>query len=131
MLVEFPNQVKGFFGHQCAVTIVEWVTLYEPEAIEFEGVKGPLPVLRDRFELDEHGGCTVLRYRSTIGAHGWIFEWPVARWYAKPIVAKHMREHLAEIKEFVEVRSQKSELFPQEACDQKVVYEPVLVEERR
>ena len=105
-LVEFHNQVKGLLGRQRDVTTVEWVTLNEPESIGFDGVRGPLPLLHDRLELDDHGGCTVLRYRSTIGAHGWIFGWPVAKWYAKPIVAKHMREHLAEIKGSIEARAE-------------------------
>ena len=127
-LVEFTSHVKDLRRRTKRVTTVEWVTLNEPEAIDFEGVRGPLPLLRDRLELDDHGSCTVLRYRSTIGARGGIFGWPVAKWYAKPIVARHMREHLGEIKEAVEARARRSMLFPYEACTHGAPQEPVLVE---
>ena len=127
-LVEFTSHVKGLLGRTRRVTTVEWVTLNDPEAIDFEGLRGPLPLLRDRLELDDHGSCTVLRYRSTIGAHGGILGWPVAKWYAKPIVARHMREHLGAVKEAIEARAHRSMLFPHEACVHGEPQEPVLVE---
>jgi hypothetical protein len=75
-LIEFHSRVKGLLGRTKRVTTVEWVTLNEPASIDFEGVKGPLSLLRDRFELEDHGSCTVLRYSSTIGVPGGILGWP-------------------------------------------------------
>ena len=127
-LVEFHLQVPGLFGGTKRVRTVEWVTLNEPESIDFEGVVGPLPLLRDRFELEDDGGCTVLRYRSTIGAHGWVFGWPVAMLIARPMVRRHMRAHLADVKERVEARARRSRVYPQRPCRPEAPPEPVPAE---
>ena len=127
-LVEFHLEVRGLFGGTKRVRTVEWVTLNEPESIDFEGVTGPLPLLLDRFELEEDGGCTVLRYRSTVGAHGWVFGWPIAMLIARPMVKRHMRAHLAEVKERVEARARRSRVYPQRPCLHEAPPEPVPAE---
>jgi hypothetical protein len=47
------------------------------------------------------------------------------------VLAKHMHEHPAEIKESIEARARKSKLFPQQACDHEIGHALVLVEENR
>ncbi len=127
-LVEFRTEVKGLFGRTRRVRTVEWVTLHPPDAIGFDGLKGPLPLLQDRFELEEHGeSCTVLRYHSTIGANGWWLGWPVAKWYVKPLVERHMREHMAEMKGALETRAESSKAYPHEACTHEAPPGPVQV----
>ena len=88
----------------------------EHESIDFEAVSGPLAILRDRLELEEHDGCTVLRYHSTIGVRGWIFGWLVAALVIRPIADRHTRLHLRDIKEATEARARRSKVYPQQAC---------------
>jgi hypothetical protein len=126
-LVAFHSQVAGLFGRKRRVLTKEWVTLDEPGLISFESVTGPLPLLRDRLELTDHGGCTVLRYHSTIGAYAGILGWPVAVLYAKPIVARHMREHMTDLKETIEARARLSRAYPQEVCAHDAALHPVEV----
>ncbi|MFQ5521233.1 MAG: hypothetical protein ACE5FK_07545, partial [Candidatus Methylomirabilia bacterium] len=78
-LVEFHTAMPSSTGGRKVYRTVEWVSLHAPEAIEFEGVEGPLDLLRDRFVLEDAGGCTAFRYESTFGMKGWIFGWLVGR----------------------------------------------------
>ena len=127
-LVEFFSTVK-MLGRTRRVRTVEWVTEEEPSVISFDGVKGPLPLLRDRLELDDHGGsCTMLRYYSTIGARAGILGWPINVLYAKPLVEQHMREHLLELKEVIELRAQHSHAYPHQAYAHDAPSGPVAVE---
>ena len=77
-LVEFHTEIRDLIGRKRTVRTTEWVTLSEPDSIDFEGVSGPLAILRDRLELEDDGECTVLHYHSTIGVRGWIFGWIAA-----------------------------------------------------
>jgi len=52
-LVEFHSLIPTAAGGKKIYRTVEWVTLHEPEAIDFEGVEGPLALLRDRFVLED------------------------------------------------------------------------------
>ncbi len=115
-LVEFHTEMRDLIGRRRTVRTTEWVTLNEPDSIDFEAVSGPLAILRDRLELEEHDGCTVLRYHSTIGVRGWIFGWIVAALVVRPIADRHARLHLLEIKEATEARARRSKLYPQQAC---------------
>jgi hypothetical protein len=127
-LVEFFSSVK-MLGRIRRVRTVEWVTEEEPNAISFDGVKGPLPLLRDRLELDDHGGsCTVLHYHSTIGVRGGILGWPVGVLYAKPLVERHMLEHLVELKEVIETRARRNHAYPHQTCTHDAPAGPVPVE---
>ena len=116
-LVEFNTEIRDLLGRRRTVRITEWVTLSAPASIDFEAVSGPLAILRDRLELEERGGCTVLRYHSTIGVRGWIFGWIVAALVVRPIADRHTRLHLLEIKEATEARARSSKVFPQQPCD--------------
>lgn len=98
------------------VRTVEWVTLHEPEAIDFEGVEGPLPFLRDRFELADTGGCTSFRYESTFGLKGWIVGWLIGRRRVKSRLSRFMREHTHVLKATIEERARQSRVFPYRGC---------------
>ena len=115
-LVEFRTEIRDLIGRRRTVRTTEWVTLTAPESINFEAVSGPLAILRDRLELEEHDGCTVLRYHSTIGVRGWIFGWLVAALVIRPIAERHTRLHLRDIKEATEARARRSKVYPQQAC---------------
>ncbi len=115
-LVEFRTEIRDLIGRRRTVRTTEWVTLTAPESIDFEAVSGPLAILRDRLELEEHDGCTVLRYHSTIGVRGWIFGWLVAALVIRPIAERHARLHLRDIKEATEARARRSKVYPQQAC---------------
>ena len=119
-LVEFRTEIRDLIGRRRMVVTTEWVSETEPESIDFEAISGPLDILRDRLELEEHGGCTVLRYHSTIGVRGWIFGWVVAALVIRPIAERHTRRHLLEIKEATEARARRSKLYPQQPCDRQV-----------
>ena len=58
LLVEFNTPIRGLLGGRKVYRTVEWVTLREPEMIDFEGVSGPLSLLHDRFTLEQEEGCT-------------------------------------------------------------------------
>ena len=118
-LVEFHTEIRDPIGRRRTVHTTEWVTLTAPESIDFEAVSGPLAILRDRLELEEDGGCTVLRYHSTIGVRGWIFGWIVAALVVRPIAERHARLHLLEIKEATEARARRSKIRPQQPCDRE------------
>ena len=118
-LVEFHTVIRDLIGRRRTVHTTEWVTLSVPTSIDFEAVSGPLAILRDRLELERDGGCTVLRYHSTIGVRGWIFGWIVAALVVRPIAERHARLHLLEIKEATEARARRSKIYPQQPCDRE------------
>ena len=115
-LVEFHSLIPTARGGKKLYRTVEWVTLHEPEAIDFEGVEGPLNLLRDRFVLDDVGGCTRLRYESTFGVRGGVFGWLVGRLRVKPLLAAFMLEHTRKLKETIEERAKRSRIFPYREC---------------
>lgn len=119
LLVEFHAPIKGLFGRTKVYTTVEWVTPREPEQIEFEGVKGPLPLLRDRFVLETWGDCTRFRYESTFGVRGWWPGWIIGKLYVEPIMKRHMRHHVEELKKTIEARAQRSKVYPQKPCPER------------
>lgn len=92
------------------------MTLHEPEAIDFEGVEGPLALLRDRFVLEDAGGYTAFRYESTFGVKGGTLGWVVGRFYVKPLLARFMRQHVRQLKETIEERARRSRVFPYREC---------------
>ncbi len=96
---------------------VEWVTLREPEEIRFDGVEGPLALLRDRFVLADAGGCTLFRYESTIGIKGSLAGWLIGRLRVRPRLVRFMRAHGLELKETIEARAKRSHLYPYRQCD--------------
>ncbi len=115
-LVEFHSVIPAFRGGKTRVRTVEWVTLHEPEAIDFEGVEGPLALFRDRFVLEDLGGCTGLRYESTFGVKGGVFGWLRGIFYVRPLLRRFMHEHAHELKKTIEERAKRSRLFPYREC---------------
>ena len=115
-LVEFHSLMPTSTGGKKVYRTVEWVTLYEPEAIDFQGVEGPLALLRDRFILDDVGGCTQFRYESTFGMKGWIFGWLRGQFYVKPLLCRFMHEHTRQLKATIEGRAKLSRVFPYREC---------------
>ena len=115
-LVEFRTLIPTAAGGKQMLRTVEWVTLHEPEAIDFVGVEGPLDFLRDRFVLEEVGGCTSFRYESTFGLKGWIVGWLIGRRRVKRRLSRFMREHSNALKATIEERARQSRVFPQREC---------------
>ena len=113
LLVEFHTPAEGWAGRPRVYRTVEQVTLTEPERVEFEGVEGPLTLLRDRFLLYAEGNCTRLRYESRVGLRGWLLGWVIARFYVRPRLERLMKAHLEEMKEAAEVRARRSKVYPQ------------------
>lgn len=118
-LVEFHTPAEGWAGRQKVYRTMEWVTLVEPERVDFEGVEGPLTLLHDRFILRTEGNCTRLRYESQMGLRGWLLGWIIARFYARPRLERLMRAHLEEMKGAVEARARRSKIYPQMPCEQE------------
>ena len=116
LLVEFHTPVNMPFGIKTVARTVEWVTLKEPEQIDFEGVKGPIPLLLCRWTLDEWGDCSSFKYDSTFGLHGSFLGWIFGMLFVRPLVKRMMREHLAELRDTIEARAVRSKLFPQKPC---------------
>ena len=116
LLVEFNSPIRGLLGGRKVYRTVERVTLHEPERIDFEGVKGPLSLLSDRFTLEQEGGCTRFRYESKFGVRGWVIGWLIGMLYVRPKLGRFMREHTAEMKETIEARAERSRMFPQQPC---------------
>lgn len=114
-LVEFHSLIPTSRGKKIYRT-VEWVTLREPEGINFEGVEGPLDLLKDRFVLEDDGGCTRFRYESSFGMKGWVLGWLVGRFAVKPVLRRFMRDHVRGLKETIEARAKRSRVFPYRDC---------------
>jgi hypothetical protein len=115
-LVEFHALIPTAAGGKKVYRTVEWVTLHDPEAIDFEGVEGPIHLLRDRFVLEDVAGCTRFRYESMFGLKGWIVGWLAARSRVKPLLGRFMREHTHQLKATIEERAKRSRLFPYRPC---------------
>ncbi|MDA1349100.1 MAG: hypothetical protein O3A47_09595 [Chloroflexi bacterium] len=115
-LVEFHSSTPTLTGKRKTYRTVEWVTLEAPTEILFEGVEGPLSLLRDRFTLEDLQGCTRFLYESTVGVPGWVLGWLVAQTYVRTLLGKFMREHTASMKEKIEDRARKSRVYPYKDC---------------
>ena len=115
-LVEFRTPVRGLLGGSSVFRTVEWVTVEEPETVDFRGVEGPLPLLHDRFTLEAEGGCTRLRYQSEFGVKGWVAGWLIGVLYVRPKMKRFIQAHVQEMKETIEARAVRSKRFPQQAC---------------
>ncbi len=115
-LVEFHSLIPTPRDSRKVYRTVEWVTLREPEEILFEGVEGPLDLLRDRFVLGDIGGCTLFRYESTFGLQGGLAGWVRSRFFVRPVLARFMRAHTRKLKDTIEARARQSRLYPYRAC---------------
>ena len=116
LLVEFNTPIRGLLGGRKVYRTVERVTLHEPEMIEFEGVEGPLPLLHDRFTMEQEEGCTLFRYESEFGVRGWVFGWIIGMLYVRPKLKRFIREHVEEMKQTIEARAERSRQYPRQPC---------------
>lgn len=121
MLVEFATPLK--LGPLSTTWIsTEWVTPMTPTSIDFElvpargVVAGGLQQLSDRFEFEQEGNCTRLRYKSRIGIRWSVGGWLLGKVLIGPFIKSHMVEHLGEVKELVENRAKRSRIYPQKDC---------------
>ena len=116
VLCEFHTPVKAFFGLEWVYRTVEWVTVKEPERIQFEAIRAPLPVLLCLWSLDQWDECCVFKYDATIALHGSLLGWIFGILFIRPMFKRMMREHLVELKTTIETRAARSRVFPQQPC---------------
>ncbi len=121
-LVAFHTPIK-LLGRSIVFPTNEWVTLNEPEQIDFRLVPGTGPItgglklLEDRFTLEDRKGCTLLRYESTFGIRWSWPGWILGKLLFAPVLRSFMQEHLDEVKITIEDRAKRSRVFPQvESC---------------
>ena len=120
LLIEFRTPVEFGFGIKRNFRTVEWLTLKEPEQIDFELVPGKGPItgglkrLDDRFLLEDVDGCTEFRYESTFCIRWSLFGWLLGKLLLQRTIKRHMRHHLAELKETIEARAKRSRVYPLE-----------------
>lgn len=112
LLVEFHAAAPTIGGGSKRYRTVERVTFIPPERVEFEGVEGPLPLLRDRFTFDEADGCTDFTYYSTFALKGWLAGWLLGQLYVRPLLRRLMRQHVEELKRTIEARAERSHVYP-------------------
>ncbi len=124
MFVEFKTPMKlGPFSMTWKSR--EWVTPVKPESIDFEMVPGSgivnggLRQLSDRFEFEQQGNCTVLKYKSRFGIRWSVGGWILGKFLFAPMIKSHMNEHLHEVKEMVESRAVRSRIYPQLPCSEE------------
>ncbi len=58
-------------GNGLTAVTVETVTFAPPGRIGFRLMRGPVPHVVETFDLQEHGGVTVLRYTGELGTDLW------------------------------------------------------------
>ncbi len=124
LLVEFHTPVRTLFGRSKDYRTVEYVTLHEPEQVEFDTVEGPLAMMHERFTLQDDGGCTLLRYDGKFGLIGWLGGWILGVVYVRPLLNRFMRRHMMDMKETMEARARRSRAFPLQPCAAEVVPSP-------
>lgn len=112
LLVEFHSATPTITGGTRRYRTVERVTLTPPERVDFEGVTGPLPLLRDRFMLEDAEGCTEFTYDSTFAVNGWLAGWLVGQLYVRPLLGEFMRRHVEELTHTIEARAAQSHVYP-------------------
>ena len=115
-LVEFHSVIPTFGNQQKTYRTVEKVTLHEPDEIRFEGVEGPLDLLRDRFLLRDVDGCTLFRYESTFGIRGGVGGWLRGQFLVRPILRRFMRDHSLKLRRTIEDRARKSRVYSYRDC---------------
>ncbi len=115
-LVEFVTPIPSARHGSRTYRTVEWVTVREPEEIRFDGIEGPLALLRDRFVLLDEVGCTRFRYESTIGLRGSVVGWLVGHRRVRPTLQRFMRRHSRQLKATIETRARQSRVYPFRAC---------------
>lgn len=102
LIAEFRTSVTGLLGGSKTYRTVERVTLNAPVDIRFEGIEGPLDLLRDRISLAEESGGTMVRYESTFGLRGSLLGWLLGMFYVKRLLGRFMQQHLQQLKASIE-----------------------------
>lgn len=99
-------------GWRTFVTVEE-ITLYPPERITFQHLKGPLSYVHEEITLDEQDTVTVLRYRGEFFVNSWpLLGWFVGRLYVRPLFQRTVGHHLHGIKKALEDRASRSHVLP-------------------
>jgi hypothetical protein len=124
-LVEFRSLIPTPRDTQKIYRTIEWVILHEPDEIRFEGVEGPLDLLRDCFLLRDVSGCTLFRYESTVGLKGGLAGWLRGQFLVRPVLRRFMREHSLKLKETIEARARQSRIYPYRECEVSTVSRPM------
>jgi hypothetical protein len=117
-LVAFSTPIK-MLGMTKVFPTTEWVSMQEPEQIDFSMVPGKgvivggLKLLQDRFTLEDRSGCTLLRYDSTFGIRWSWPGWILGKLLFERVMRSTMNHHLKEVKVMIEERAKRSRMFPQ------------------
>lgn len=98
LIVEFRSAVRGLLGRRKVHVTVERVTLSEPYEVTFQGIKGPLDLLSDRFTFAEAPAGTIFTYESTVGFKGSLLGWLLCQTYVRVVLGRFMRQHVEGIK---------------------------------
>lgn len=114
ILAAFSSPVPLPFGKSTTLRTVEYVTFNEPDSIDFQLAEpnGLLRLLEDRFTLEDVDGWTRFRYESRFGIAGWVFGWTLGQLVFSGMFKRHMRSHVAELKEKIEARAERSGRYP-------------------
>lgn len=119
-LVKFTTPVKLIWRTRQLAT-EERVTLDEPRTIDFELLRAEnymrvFSLFKERFTLQDADGCTDFTYDSRFRIHGMPLSYPFAVGVVRPILARFMEQHLAELKQTIEQRAERSKMYPQKKC---------------
>jgi hypothetical protein len=85
-------------------TTVETVRFERPRRVHFRLVRGPVPYVVERFELDEREGVTVLEYGGDLGTDLWTLGRSWGRLVARTWV-EAVRKSMADVKTEAERRA--------------------------
>ena len=85
-------------------TTVESVRLVPPGRIEFRGLRGPPPAVREEFVLSEEGDGTRVEYRGELAVDFWVFGRLAAR-LMRPTWEGVVGRHLDDARRMAEQRS--------------------------
>ncbi len=118
-LIEFHTSYALWLGRRSTFVTTEWVTVTPPGQIDFTLAEpsGSLTLLEDRFTLDDIDGATRFRYDSTFGMRGAIVGWALGKLVVEPLMRRHMRDHVSDVKRIIETRAAKSRVYSRPATD--------------
>jgi hypothetical protein len=102
VLVVAAHHTKVHFYTARTVEIVEFEP---PRRVGFRHLAGPVPHAIERFELDESGGRTELRYTGEVGIDFFVLGRLAARHWVRPQWERAVREHLEDVKGSAEQRA--------------------------
>jgi hypothetical protein len=91
--------------HFYTARTVEVVELDPPARIGFRHLTGPVPNAVERFELEEAGGHTKLRYGGELGIDFFALGRLAARYWVRPQWERAVGEHLEDVKQRAEGRA--------------------------